>query len=81
MLRTYSRSPLDVFLEKDVLKIRSKFTGEHPCQGAISIKLQSNFTETALRHGYCSLFIVGKNVQIKLFMCLKKNRKSHFLLI
>ena len=28
----------------------SKFTGEHPCQSAISIKLQSNFIETALRH-------------------------------
>ena len=30
-----------------------KFTGEHPCQNAISIKLQSNFIETTLRHG-CS---------------------------
>ena len=40
----------EVFLGKGVLKIWSKFTGEHPCQGAISIKLQSNFTETTLRH-------------------------------
>ena len=30
-----------VFLRKSVLKICSKFTGEHPCQIAISIKLQS----------------------------------------
>ena len=30
-----------VFLEKGVLKICSKFTEEHPCQSAISIKLQS----------------------------------------
>ena len=42
-----------MFLRKAVLKIRSKFTGEHPCQSAISIKLQSNFIEIALRHG-CS---------------------------
>ena len=32
----------------------SKFTGEHPCQGVISRKLQSNFIEITLRHG-CSL--------------------------
>ena len=30
-----------VFLRKSVLKICSKFTEEHPCQIAISIKLQS----------------------------------------
>ena len=30
-----------MFLEKDVLKICSKFTGENPCQSVISIKLQS----------------------------------------
>ena len=35
-----------------VLKTCSKFTGEHPCQNAISIKLQSNFTEIKLRHGF-----------------------------
>ena len=28
-------------LRNDVLKICSKFTGEHPCRSAISIKLQS----------------------------------------
>ena len=42
-----------MFLEKDFLKICSKFTGEHPCRSVISIKLQSNFIEIALRHG-CS---------------------------
>ena len=42
-----------LFLKKDVLKISSKFTGEHPCQSAILIKLQSNLIETTLRHG-CS---------------------------
>ena len=43
----------EVFLWKSVLKICSKFTGEHPCRSAISIKLQSNFIESTLRHG-CS---------------------------
>ena len=32
----------DVFLGKGLLKICSKFIGEHPCRGAISIKLQSD---------------------------------------
>ena len=41
----------EVFLEKGALKICSKFTGEHPCGSAISIKLQSNFIEIALWHG------------------------------
>ena len=31
-------------------KQRSKFTGEHPCRSVISLKLQSNFIEIALRH-------------------------------
>ena len=43
----------EVFLEKGVLKICSKFSGERPCQGTISIKLQSNFIEIVLQHG-CS---------------------------
>ena len=42
-----------MFLRKDVLKICSKFTGEHLCRSVISIKLQNNFIEIALRHG-CS---------------------------
>ena len=43
-----------MFLRKDILKICSKLTGEHPCRSAISIKLYSNFIEIALRHG-CSV--------------------------
>ena len=43
----------EVFLGKDDLKTCSKFTGEHPCRSAISIKLQSNFIEITLRYG-CS---------------------------
>ena len=44
----------EIFLEKGVLKICSKFTGEYPCQSVISIKLQSNFIEITPRRG-CSL--------------------------
>ena len=44
-----SSSP-EVFLEKGVLKIYCKFTGEHLCRDAISIKLQSNFIEITLWH-------------------------------
>ena len=35
----YRSSHPEVFLVKGVLKICSKFTGEHPCQSVISIKL------------------------------------------
>ena len=41
----------DVFLRKGVLKLCNKFTGEHRCQGVISIKLLCNFFEITLRHG------------------------------
>ena len=47
-------APSEVFLGKSILKIWSKFTGEHPCRSVISIKLQSNFIEITLRH-VCSL--------------------------
>ena len=43
----------EVFLRKGVLKICSKFTGEHECGSAISIMFLCNFTEMALRYG-CS---------------------------
>ena len=49
----FKSSRPEVFLGKSVLKMCSKFTGEHPCRSAISIKLQSNFIEIALRHGCC----------------------------
>ena len=43
----------EVFLRKGVLKICSKFTGEHPCRIVISIILLCNFIEIAIQHG-CS---------------------------
>ena len=50
----FKSSPPEVFPRKGVLKIRSKFTREHPCRSAISIKLLCNLIEITLRHG-CSL--------------------------
>ena len=39
LVRRYRSSRSEVFLGKGVLKICSKFTGEHPCRSVISIKL------------------------------------------
>ena len=50
---TWQKQPSTGVLEKSLLKICSKLAGEHQRQRAISIKLQSNFTEIALLHG-CS---------------------------
>ena len=44
------RSSHVVFLEKSVLKICSKFIGEHPFRSVISIKLLCIFIEITLRH-------------------------------
>ena len=43
----------EMFLWKGILIIYSKFTGEHPCQSAISINLLCKFIDIALLHG-CS---------------------------
>ena len=52
-ITNYRSSRPEVFLEKSVRKICRKFTGEHPCRSATSIKLLCNFIEIALWHG-CS---------------------------
>ena len=49
ILHKYRSSNPEVFLLKGVLKICSKFTGEHPCSTSIKLKLQSSFIEKALR--------------------------------
>ena len=53
LYHSFRSSHPEVFYEKDVLKICSKFTWEHPCRSAISIKLLSNFIKIALWHGFC----------------------------
>ena len=42
-----------MFLRKDVLKICSKFTGEHPWRRVISIKLQESLWVAASEQGGC----------------------------
>ena len=49
-LRRFRSSRPEVLLEKYVLKICSKFTGEYPCRSLISIRLLWNFIEITLRH-------------------------------
>ena len=54
LLGSFFRSSLPVMLlGKGVLKICSTFTGEHPCQSVISMKLQNKFIEIIFLHG-CS---------------------------
>ena len=57
MLHLRSSRP-QVFLRKGVLKICRKFTGEHPYQSAISIKLFCNFLEIAFRRGFSPVNLV-----------------------
>ena len=51
-LFSYVSGQLKQFLEKDVMKTCSKFTGEHPWRSVISIQLLCNFIEIAFRHGW-----------------------------
>ena len=50
---SFRSSHPEAFLGKGVLKICSKFTGEHPCRSVIWIKLLCIFIAITLRHG-CS---------------------------
>ena len=48
------KQPSRGVLRKECLENMQQINiGEHPCQSVILVKLQSNFTEIALRHG-CS---------------------------
>ena len=50
-LYRYKSSHPEMFLRRSALKICCKFTGEHPCQSVISIKLKSSFIKIALGMG------------------------------
>ena len=58
-------------LEKGVLKICSKFTGEHPCRSVISINLQSNFFRTPYPRNTCGWLLL-----LLLIIVLKVKRKN-----
>ena len=42
----FRSSPPEVFLRKGVLKIRSKFTGEHPCRNVVSVRLHATLLKS-----------------------------------
>ena len=78
---------------RGVLKICSKFTGEHPYRSMISIMLRSNFIEITLRHR-CSVNLMhifrtsfprntsGRlllNLYRKIRNKIKEQRESHYV--
>ena len=60
-LYLFRSSRPEVFLRKGVLKICSKFTGEHPYRSVISIKLQSNWNQTSAWVFSCKLTAFFQN--------------------
>ena len=74
-----------MFLRKGFVKMCSKLTGEHPCRSAISIKLQSNFIEIALRHRCFSVNLLHvfrihflKNSSGRLLLTCGRFNSSHY---
>ena len=71
----YRSSHPEMFFGKDVLKICSKFTGEHTCRSVIPIKLQSSFIEITLWH-WCSVVYL-----LDFFRTSFSKKTSAFLLL
>ena len=72
----YKSSHPEVFLQKGVLKICSKFTGEHPCRSMISIKLQSSsdYAQHMLNcQGFFSLSMITEFMLIILYSVILKS--------
>ena len=67
--------PIQVFLGKGVLKICSKFTGEHPCRSVISVKLLFNFIEIAFWYGFSPINL------LRIFRTLFSKNTSEGLLL
>ena len=72
-----------VFLGKAVLKLCTKFIGEHPCRGVISIKLLCNFIEFTLCHACSAVNLLqifrtpfSKNTSSWLLLLLIENLPS-----
>ena len=69
-----------MFLGKGVLEICSKFTGEHPCRSAISIKMLCIFIEITLQHVCYPIKLLHifrtpflKNTSGRLLLCIVIN--------
>ena len=83
MTDRFRSSRPELLLRKGVLKVWSKFTGEHPCQSAISIKLLWNFIEITLRHGLSPVSLLhifrkpfSKNTSGRLLLYLLKTSEN-----
>ena len=59
----FGSSQPEVFLEKAVLKICSKFTGEHPCRSVISIKLLCRAPFIKSTSGWLLLIIPMESIE------------------
>ena len=68
-------SPPEVFLRKSVLKICSKFTGEHPCRSVIT--LRHGCSPANLLHVLRTPFL--KNNSEQLFLSVVKNNSETYL--
>ena len=82
--RNFRSSRPEVFLGKDVLKICSKFTGEHPCRSVISIKLLSSFFQERLWVAASGIFGVSSHCVGPLLIssylhCLEQSLPSSLL--
>ena len=73
----FRSNPPEVLLEEGALKICSKFTGQHSCRSAISIKLLCNFIEITFRHGCSPVNLLhifrtpfSKNTYGRLLLCI-----------
>ena len=57
----------EVFSRKGILKIRSKFTGEHPCRSVISITLRHRCSPVKLQHIFRTSFSKNTSGRLLLF--------------
>ena len=77
-----------MFLGKGVLKICSKFTGDHPCQSVFSVKFLCKFIEITLDMGFllyiCCLFSEHLFLRTPLddcFCIFPKNLRQSYMLL
>ena len=65
-----------MFLVKGVLKICSKFTGEHPCRSVILIKLQSNCKATEGTGNFQKQFSIRGFVKKGSLQCAQNSQEN-----
>ena len=63
-------SPPEVFLGKGVLKICSKFTGEHPCRSMISCKFARYFQNTFSQEHLQGAATVKRSLMYEIYLSM-----------